>query len=122
MRIWTPEGEAALGYLRGRGLNDATIRAARLGWTPGVAIPKCDGVAYWRAIGVVIPWLDGDRLAMVKIRQPEGRKPKYGEAYRDQPSIFPGPAAIQPGRRWSFARGSLTPSCLVRPSGSWPPL
>src|SRR5262245_24076328 len=35
-RLWTPEGGKALAYLRGRGLNDETIKAARLGWTPGV--------------------------------------------------------------------------------------
>ncbi len=79
-RIWTPEGRPALEYLHGRGLGDETVKAARLGWTPGVMIPKCDGVGYWRAIGVVIPWLDGDRLTLVKIRQPVGRMPKYGEA------------------------------------------
>jgi DNA primase len=29
-RLWTPEGADALDYLRGRGLNEATIHAARL--------------------------------------------------------------------------------------------
>ena len=38
-RLWTPEGADALDYLQGRGLTEATIRAARLGWTPGRAIP-----------------------------------------------------------------------------------
>ena len=32
--LWTPSGAGTLDYLRGRGLKDATIRAARLGWTP----------------------------------------------------------------------------------------
>ncbi len=32
-RLWTREGATALQYLRSRGLEDHTIRAARLGWT-----------------------------------------------------------------------------------------
>lgn len=32
-RLWLPEGAAALAYLRGRGLSDATIRGFRLGWS-----------------------------------------------------------------------------------------
>ena len=32
-RLFLPEGEAALAYLRGRGLNDNTIRAWGLGWS-----------------------------------------------------------------------------------------
>ncbi len=111
VRIWTPEGRPALEYLHGRGLGDETIKAARLGWTPGVMIPKCNGVGYWRAIGVVIPWLDGDRLTLVKIRQPEGRKPKYGEAYRDRPGIFPSPAVIEPGKPLVVTEGEF--DCLL---------
>ena len=30
---------------------------------------------YWRASGIVIPWHDAGRLAMVKIRQPAGARP-----------------------------------------------
>ena len=96
-RIWTPEGAAARRYLEGRGLTPETIRRHRLGWTPRVMLPTSDGIRYWRASGIVIPWADGDRLAMVKIRQPEGAKPKYAEAYRDRPALFPGPEAIRPG-------------------------
>src|SRR5262249_13869408 len=70
-RLWTPEWGKALAYLHGRGLKDETIRAARLGFKP-------DG---WPC-GIVIPWFDRDRLALVKVRQPEGRKPKYVERYR----------------------------------------
>jgi DNA primase len=32
-RLWLPEGRAALGYLRGRGLTDETIRRFGLGWS-----------------------------------------------------------------------------------------
>ena len=90
-RLWTPEGARRLAYLRGRGLEDETIRAARLGFTPGVMIPKKDGTGTWKASGVTIPWFDRDRLAIVKIRQPKGREPKYGEAFRDRPAALPAP-------------------------------
>ena len=69
-RLWTPEGADALAYLRGRGLTEATIKTARLGWTPRVSIPVKDGTRFWDVSGIVIPWMDRDRLAMVKIRRP----------------------------------------------------
>ena len=46
-RIWTSEGATALAYLKSRGLTDATIRAARLGWMPEVSLPTSDGSRYW---------------------------------------------------------------------------
>ena len=58
--LWTPEGADALASLRGRRLTDPAIRAARLGFKP----------AGWPR-GIVVPWLDGDRLALVKVRQPD---------------------------------------------------
>ena len=102
-----PRERAALAYLEGRGLTAETIHAARLGWTPRVMLPTTDGVRYWRASGIVIPWLDGDRLAMVKIRQPEGRKPKYAEAFRDRPSDLSGPEAIRPGMPLVIVEGEF---------------
>jgi CHC2 zinc finger len=107
-RIWTPEGADALEYLRGRGLTDETISQARLGWTPGVSIPTKDGARFWTVKGIVIPWLDGDRLALVKIRRPEGSKPpRYVEAYRDRPGIYPGFTVVQPGRPLIVVEGEL---------------
>jgi hypothetical protein len=113
-RIWTPEGRAALAYLRRRGLTEATIKTARLGWTP-----RADGVP-WKPPGVVIPWHDGDRLALVKIRPPDEwrerfpedrRPPKYIEAARDRPALYPGPEAIRPGAPLVIAEGEL--DCLL---------
>jgi hypothetical protein len=80
-QIWTPEGHPALEYLRGRGLTDETTRQTRLGWTPGVSIPVNDGTRHWVVYGIVIPWVERGRLTLVKIRPPEGSKPKYAEAY-----------------------------------------
>ena len=70
-------------------------------------IPTREGDRCYQARGVVIPWFDGDRLALVKIRQPEGIKPKYIEAYRDRPRIFPDPAVIEPGRPLVIVEGEF---------------
>ena len=106
-RLWTPEGSGALEYLRGRGFTNDTIRAARLGWTSCVMIPKKDGTGSWKALGITIPWRDGDRLALVKIRQPEGRKPKYAEAYRFRPRMYPAPEAVCPGKPLVIVEGEF---------------
>ena len=115
--LWTPEGAKALAYLRGRGLNDETIKAARLGVTPGVMIPTREGDRCYQARGVVIPWFDEDRLALVKIRQPEGRKPKYAEAFRDRPRVYPDPAVIEPGRPLVICEGELDALLLAQALG-----
>lgn len=104
-RLWTPSGAAALDGLRSRGLDDETIRAARLGFDPIIQATTRDGRPY-RASGIVIPWQEPGRLALVKIRQPEGRKPKYVEAYRDRPSLYVA-APILPGRPVVITEGEL---------------
>ncbi|MGO8896767.1 MAG: CHC2 zinc finger domain-containing protein [Isosphaeraceae bacterium] len=106
-RLWKPEGTDALAYLHGRCLKDETIKAASLGWTPGVMIPTRDGDRCYRARGITIPWFDEERLALVKIRQPEGSKPKYAEAFRDRPRIFPGAIVIEPGRPLVIVEGEF---------------
>jgi DNA primase len=100
-RLWSPEGADALAYLTGpRCLTPETIRAARLGVTPGVMVPTRDGDRSFRALGWVIPWFNRDRLALVKVRQPDGRRPKYAEAFRDPSRLvcYPSPATVRPGR------------------------
>ena len=106
-RLWSPEGAEALSHLTTeRRLSPETIRSARLGWISRAEIPTRDGGTY-TARGIVIPWFDGDRLALAKIRQPEGSRPKYAEAFRDRPAIFPGHAAIPPGRPLVVVEGEF---------------
>ena len=106
-RLWTPEGAEALAYLTGpRCLALGTIRAARLGYTPGVRVPRKGGGTY-EARGVVIPWFDGDRLSLVKLRQPDGDVPKYVEAFRDRPALYPGQHVIRPGLPLVLLEGEL---------------
>jgi hypothetical protein len=106
-RLWEPEGTEALAYLRGRGLKDETIVSAHLGVVTSVAIPTRDGDRTFTARGVVVPWFDGDRLALVKVRQPEGREPKYAEAFRDRTGVYPGIEAIEPGRPLVVVEGEF---------------
>ncbi|WZP00727.1 toprim domain-containing protein [Isosphaeraceae bacterium EP7] len=87
-------------------MSPGTIRKAGLGWTPGVRLPTRDGRTYV-ASGIVIPWWAGGRLALVKLRQPDGRTPKYAEAYRDRPSLYPRPETVHVGRPLAIAEGEL---------------
>jgi DNA primase len=106
-RIWTPEGRIALAYLRRRGLTDETITQARLGWASKVSIPVKDGIRYWLVSGIVIPWVDRGRLAMAKIRRRTGEDPKYAEAFRDRPSMFPTPEAVCTGKPLVIVEGEF---------------
>ena len=47
--------------------------------------------------GIAIPWYDRRRLSLLKIRQPDGERPKYVEAFRDRPLLFPDAVVIQAG-------------------------
>ena len=109
-RLWSAEGTEALAYLHRRGLTDETIRAARLGVVESISIPRQDGSRF-NARGVVIPWFDGDRLTLVKLRRPGTTNPRYVEAFRDRPTIFPCPAAVRPGRPLIIVEGEF--DCLL---------
>jgi hypothetical protein len=106
-RLGPPEGADALASLQGRGLTEETIRAARLGMIPPLALPG-------RPRGIVLPWFDGDRLTLVKLRQPEGVRPKYREVFRNRdrpPGIYPGRRLIRPGRPLVIVEGEF--DCLL---------
>ena len=62
---------------------------------------------------MVIPWFDGDRLALVKIRQPEGREAEVrAKRSATGPGSFPTPPSSSPAARWSSWKANLTP-CLL---------
>jgi hypothetical protein len=117
-RLHAPEGRPAREYLLGaRGLAEATVRRHRLGWTPGVMLPTSDGRRSWRAEGIVIPWFDGDRLARVKVRQPDGREPRYAQAFADRPGIYPGVEAIRLDRPLIAVEGEFDALLLAQELG-----
>ena len=116
-RLWSPEGSSALTYLTGsRGLTLGSIRSARLGWTPIVRLARNDGRTF-STRGIVIPWFDGDRLALVKIRQPEGDRPKYAEAFRDRPTLYPDQRVIRAGRPLIILEGEFDAQLLGQELG-----
>ncbi len=90
-RIWTPDGQAGLDELQARGLNDATIRLARLGWAPDASLPRPGGGRTSRFEGITIPWFGRDGLELVKVRQPDGCEPRYTQVFRRRPTVYPGP-------------------------------
>jgi hypothetical protein len=124
-KLWGPDGKEALAYLHGRGLSDKTIRAARLGWTPRIQARAKDGRPY-PAGGIVIPWFDTGRrglvdsgcdLALIKVRRPEGVRPKYAEVFRDRlrpPTVYPSPGVIQPGRPLVVVEGEFDALLLAQ--------
>jgi DNA primase len=116
-RLWSPEGLAAMAYLEGRGLTPDMIRRHRLGWMPRVTLPTSDGARTWEARGVVIPWFDGDHLAKVEIRQPDGREPRYAQAFADRPRVYPGPEAIRPGMPLIVVEGAFEAMLLGQELG-----
>jgi hypothetical protein len=67
-RLWTDEGRDALDYLRGRGLTEDTIRAARLGFVVHAWKweNKCSSLC---VPAVTIPWFDRGAVPRVKIRR-----------------------------------------------------
>lgn len=82
--LWSDAGGRALAWLHGRGLTDATLDAAGIGYHTGnpenepreVWGLDAAGKPVWTPRGVVIPWTIGGDLWRVNIRRPAG-DPKY---------------------------------------------
>jgi hypothetical protein len=95
-------------------LSPETIRAARLGWTPGVTIATERGTG-WQAVGIVIPWFSAGRLTLVKIRLTDDRRGKYRVAFHDRArhsGIYPGPETVRPGFPLVSVEGEFDSLCL----------
>ena len=77
-RLWRPEGDAALDWLRARGLGDDVLRANRIGFDPGAHVePRAPGLPRWRGITVCSFDRDGE-LAYTQVRNLDGQAPsKY---------------------------------------------
>jgi DNA primase len=109
-KLWTPAGEKALAYLHDeRGLDDETIRKARLGLAEDATARKKDGAEY-QFSGVIIPWFDDGRLMRIKVRTLRGTL-KYLTPYNAKPEVFPSVDAIQPGLPLIVVEGEF--DCLL---------
>lgn len=93
-RLWSHNGRKALDWLRKRGLQDRTIRQARLGYCP----VDCQPIL---SKGILIPWFQGSKIRMLNVRRLAGH-PKYQSAqgsvqggwYPDASSLLAGRPAI----------------------------
>jgi DNA primase len=94
-RLWTSEGRRALDALRDRGLNDATIRLGRLGYAPDASLPKAGGGRTPAVRGVTIPWFGRNGVELVKVRRLDDGEPRYIEAFRLEPTFYPGPPLVE---------------------------
>jgi DNA primase len=74
--LWSSQGEAALNYLLGRGLNASAIREARLGYVPGGPYDWRERAGLRVPCGILIPWFANGALWAVKVRRASGM-PKY---------------------------------------------
>jgi DNA primase len=108
--LWSDAGAEALAYLRGRGLQDDTLRRFHVGWTPGLPLRG-------RPEGICLPWFDDDQLECLKIRQPDHRRPKYREVFRGEPRLYPGPGLLEPGRPLVICEGEIDSLLLIQEIG-----
>jgi hypothetical protein len=107
--LWSREGREALAYLRGRGLQDATIRKARLGFWP--ADTREGGVFPDRSVrvpaGLVIPWSNGSNIVFINVRRIDG-EPRYlaVEGSRRE-GLYPGPDSVAVGKPLVIVEGEF---------------
>jgi DNA primase len=131
-RLFAPEGERALAWLHKRGLEDATLQRAGIGYcaedsyTPREAWglePKLgdDGrpKPLWIPRGVVIPWIIGGDLWDVNIRRPAARgdKLKYYRIQGGTPALYNADCIVG-GRPAVLVEGELDALTLVQAAGN----
>ena len=116
LALWAEEGEDALQDLKLRGISEAVIRSARLGFASGVQVPRPEGAGYYRLTGIVIPWFRNGRLVRVKVRQPESARTKYlliYEAEHQQGVQMYGSVHIAVGKPLIVVEGEFDALCLL---------
>lgn len=92
----TPAGAHYLNWLHGRGLSDATIDAAQLGYNAGWINVTVDGKPIKIGPGLLIPYHVGGVLWAVQNRTDKG-DPKYIYVTGSKPTLY-NADAIQPGK------------------------
>jgi hypothetical protein len=91
-------------YLRRRGLADRTTRAA---WV-GIGVRN-------KSVELYIPWAENDGRRLVGLKKrlmgPTPAGTRYAWVYRDNPTVYPDPAAIKPGKPLIVVEGEF--DCLL---------
>lgn len=131
--LWHPgsaEGRKALAYLRGRGLKDETIRAARLGCVPlkddkwyvgsfedwGLdpeQYPNKEGVKV--PDGILIPWFVGGQLWKLAVKRP-GQEPPYGQVIGSSEPLY-NVDALQYDEICMMVEGELDALSVIQEAG-----
>ena len=120
--LWSDRGDKARDYLAGRGLAEATIREARLGYCPGEEWFErifSDRKA-WVPRGSVIPWFDRRDVALINVRRPKG-DPKYVAILGSRRGgLSPGRARIVTGKPLIIVEGEFDALLLHQELGGSP--
>jgi hypothetical protein len=92
--LWSEAGRLGLDELHRRGLTDATIRWAGLGWNPAdvwdepAAWGFSGGRKIWLPRGIVIPWLIAGQLWRIRVRRPDEELGEADSRYIS-PRVYP---------------------------------
>jgi DNA primase len=120
--LWSPVGSRALDYLRQRGFEDATIRAARLGYVAADLREKPEnwGLAgdhrdVWVPRGVSIPWRACSATWRLNIRRPSGERKYIGPA--GSKNALYGADALRDGRPAVLVEGEFDALAVAQEAG-----
>ena len=115
--LWDERGKEALVWLRSRGLQDETIRAARLGYIPkdytekpeAWGTPNNETRPIYFFEGLLIPGLIASKVWYLKIRpsHPRGEMPKYINIRGGKSAALYGADCITNDRPAIFCEGEL---------------
>jgi len=116
--LWDERGREALAWLHARGLNDETIRAARLGYIPKNANPmkaeswgnpreSAEPIYFWES--VLIPGMMGGKVWYLKMRllHPKSPTDKFRSIRGSESASLYLADSIMPGKPAVFCEGEL---------------
>lgn len=105
-RLWSSAGSAALDYLRGRGLTDAVIEQANLGFCPSGQSFRWANTNVWSQRGIVIPWLIDGNFWRVRFRLLD----QYCRSNADSSKKY---TQVAGGANGLYNANALTPNCTA---------
>lgn len=90
--LWSRRGAAGLAYLRSRGLTEASIREAMLGFSPGLVMAgETWGIQTKQVViprGIVIPWYCGSELWKITLRLGKNADHRYEQVLGSQECLY----------------------------------
>ena len=97
--LWQPPGALALHYLHQQGLDNETIRKARLGWAEDVWTSRTRTDGLRQVSGLLVPWFSSDgKITMLHMLRDSRVGPCYIRLYHNLPFCYPFPELIETGR------------------------